>query len=285
MNINKDYIQLKNTLECEFFAPSKADHINIKCTTEVPSKSDTIDTYINLAPVVTSIIAFVMMYITARKYSKDYQLQQDSVKRDKENLFRESELNKIEKFYGPMKALREESFVLYQYFAIEEKTLLKEKGKTFRTLRHLTQSNSNSSDEIGIKKFSSHDQSILRSILDVSDKNLKLIEDHGGYIDNPELHELLGRLTAHFRTLKLAANGELEGMSEKLESIVFPREIDGAIDNEIRKIQESIKNYDTKKKYHPKSKSIKYYDKNFQDYSLNVNNTLKLTPFGFKTPV
>ncbi|MBV5328533.1 MAG: hypothetical protein JZU65_13010, partial [Chlorobium sp.] len=66
----------------------------------------------------------------------------------------------------------------------------------------------------------------------------ELIEKEGGAITNPHLLGLLGLLGAHIRVLLLAAEGELNGFSERLDELVFPLEVDGAIETEIRKLQD-----------------------------------------------
>ena len=53
---------------------------------------------------------------------------------------------------------------------------------------------------------------------------------------------MLGNLCAHFRVMEIAAAGKLVGAPDKLKDIVFPLETDGALDNEIKRIEARIHN-------------------------------------------
>lgn len=213
------------------------------------------------ASVITTLISLVVAYKTIQKYSKDHEHQTKLLEINKRNdeVLRAKE--KIEHFYGPCNALLEESSIIYSHFALKEKETLKVQGNSFRTLRYLTELN----DESGAQRFANYDQKLLEQICTISSQVLKLIEEKSGYIDNPELHSLLGKLTAHYRILKLATSGELNGLHEELESIVFPIEINGAIDNEINKLQKIIKpnllNAELKS-----NTTIKYYDDCYIEY-------------------
>jgi len=208
-----------------------------------------------LASVATTLISLVVAYKTIKKYSKDHAHQIELLEINKKNdaILRAKE--KIENFYGPCNALLEESSIIYSHFALNEKNALKAQGSRFRTLRYLTKTN----EKNGSLRFEKYDQKLLNQICEISSQVLKLIEEKSGYIDNPELHSLLGKLTAHYRILKLATAGELDGLSEKLESIVFPIEINGAIDNEINKLQNIIKPNSLSPKIKI-NKTIGYYD-------------------------
>jgi len=136
--------------------------------------------------------------------------------------------SRVKFFLGPFSAIRSESRTLYSYFALDEKTEATHSGSYFRTLRHLTEG----------KDFSKQDTAIQGEILQLGRKQLELIEKEGGAITNPHLLGLLGLLGAHIRVLLLAAEGKLNGFSERLNELVFPLEVDGAIETEIRKLQD-----------------------------------------------
>ncbi|EGQ9830258.1 TPA: methyltransferase domain-containing protein [Vibrio vulnificus] len=141
----------------------------------------------------------------------------------------------IAEFYGPMKALREESKILYDIFALEAKTQFEDQneGQRFRTLRHLREHQPNT--------LPNYDQEILKQIITISQKNIEFIEKHGGIIDSSALSSLLGKLCAHFKVMQIAADGNAVGAPKKLEEIVFPLETDGAIDNEVKKIDQKLR--------------------------------------------
>ncbi len=134
--------------------------------------------------------------------------------------------SRVKNFFGPFSAMRSESRILYSYFALVEKAEALQEGNYFRTLRHLCDG----------KKLSKQDAAIHDEILQLGRQQLNLIEKEGGSITNPHLLGLLGLLGAHIRALLLASDGKLDGFSETLKKLVFPLEVDGAIETEIRKL-------------------------------------------------
>ncbi|MFC4654062.1 class I SAM-dependent methyltransferase [Rheinheimera marina] len=212
----------------------------------------------------TVIFSLAVAFSTIRKYSKDSKHQTQLLERDK-HLDRVAKAKeKIEKFYGPLNSLLEESRVIYSYFALEEKEKLKAEGSYFRTLRFLTDNPDNTRQ--GLDRFKKSDQELFKHILIISDKVINLIESQSGYVDNPALHILLGKLAAHYRVIKTASEGKLHGQSEDLESIVFPLEINGAINSEISKLLRLIKKVDDKPLKVVKNKTIAFYDENASSY-------------------
>ena len=179
---------------------------------------------------------------------------------------RENITKKLNSFFGPLKELRAESRNLYQYFALQEKKLsLTMENKRFRTLRHLARG----------KNFSSQDQSILNEIINLGNKQLELIEKEGNIVENSNLAELLGQLGTHVRLLSLASNKKLLGMDKILEPIVYPYEVDGAIESEIRRLQDRyhdlmnqtpIKRKQAKISNKEQRKTISYYNRDSQSY-------------------
>jgi SAM-dependent methyltransferase len=212
----------------------------------------------------TVIFSLAVAISTIRKYSKDSKHQIQLLERDK-HLDRVAKAKeKIEKFYGPLNSLLEESRVIYSYFALEEKEMLKAEGSYFRTLRFLTDKPDNTLQGLG--RFKKSDQELFKHILIISDKVINLIESQSGYVDNPALHILLGKLAAHYRVIKTASEGKLHGQSKDLESIVFPLEINGAIHSEISKLLKLIKKVDGKKLDIVQNKTIAFYDNNATSY-------------------
>jgi SAM-dependent methyltransferase len=70
--------------------------------------------------------------------------------------------------------------------------------------------------------------------------------------------------------LKLAIDGKLTGINEQLESIVFPLEINGAIDSEINKLERIIKPIKNTNKI-VSNKTITYYDDSYIKYHHKTN--------------
>ncbi|CAI1655945.1 class I SAM-dependent methyltransferase [Serratia ficaria] len=214
-----------------------------------------------IASCITALVSFCIAVHTVSKYREDKLQQQKIILRERKITLANNAKEKIEKFYGPLNSLLEESRIIYSHFALKEKEKLKADGKYFRTLRYLIQNNSY--DNNGLD---THDKELLLQIIDISDKIMLLIESNSGLVDNPELHTLLGKLIAHYRILKCAARGVLNKDNSDLEEIVFPLEINGALDSEIRKLQVIIE-FDTKTKSEElKNNNIIFYDKKYVDY-------------------
>lgn len=225
-----------------------------------------------LGAVITSIVSVFLAIHTIKKYGNDRREQQNIILRERKVSSATIAKEKIEKFYGPFNSLLEESRIIYGHFALKEKNNISKAGGYFRTLRYLIQGN-----DLKNNVLDEHDRELLVQIIDISDKISILIEKNSGYVDNPELHTLLGKLIAHYRILKCAAHGKLNKDNSDLEEIVFPLEINGALDNEIRKLKKTI-DFDSINKAPKKiNKSIKFYNKNhieyFQKtYSIDMSN-------------
>ncbi|MGI2146655.1 class I SAM-dependent methyltransferase [Shewanella frigidimarina] len=217
----------------------------------------------------TVLASILVAYSTIRKYSKDHKHQLNLLEREKEKEAILKAKEKIEKFYGPLNAHLEESRIIYEHFATEEKKILKQQGDYFRTLRYLT--NGPDNQVKGINRFKPHDQELLSHILKISDQVIKLIEKNSGYVDNSELHTLLGKLAAHYRIIKSASEGKLTNQADYLESIVFPLEINGAINSEICKLTNIINSI--KQISVPTNKTIDFYDENHLDYYLQTSES------------
>jgi len=178
---------------------------------------------------------------------------------------REAIRYKLNNFLGPFKALRTESRLLYDAFAKSPKLEVKQKtGKDwFRTLRHLAEG----------KDFSPADRAILEQILEIEQKEIALIEKEGWAVNNLKLSELLGKFATHIRLLALASEHKIDGMSEDLKHIVYPREMDGAIESEIRRLEDQyndllrISNNKTPLRLtSPEAQSISYYNNHALEY-------------------
>ena len=133
---------------------------------------------------------------------------------------------KLNSFFGPMIELRTESRLLYDVFAVNERK--QENG--FRTLNFLAGGNKT--------RLSDSDQAILKGIIEINSKQLDLIEKEGWAVRNILLTDLLGKLGAHIRVLSMANDLKLNNMTSEIISLVFPKEIDGALETEVRRLQD-----------------------------------------------
>ncbi len=171
---------------------------------------------------------------------------------------------KLNHFFGPMRELRAESRILYDVFALKEKQEAEEIGSYFRTVTHLADG----------KLFSDQDQAILDEIVVLGKKQLELIEKEGWAVTNLHLTDLFGKLGAHIRILVMAYESKLNGMTGKINKLVFPMEIDGALETEIRKLQDDYSRFLYGSSNNNKSvnldeeqrRIISYYDNNYLNY-------------------
>lgn len=160
--------------------------------------------------------------------------------------------------------LRTQSDKLYSAFALKEKDEARKKGGRFRTLRHLAEG----------KSFSGADAAILSQILEVSQKQLNLIETEGWAVDESGLSELLGHLGTHIRVMHLAAQGKLVTENETIKELVNPLEVNGALESEIRRLQDQydvLLNGKATKPNMPnldisEVKTVDWYDQNSEEY-------------------
>ncbi|GAA5481402.1 hypothetical protein Hsar01_00611 [Haloferula sargassicola] len=167
-----------------------------------------------------------------------------------------------------MKVLRGESRHLYHIFAAGIRDDLKKKWEStgekefFRTLRYLASGS----------QLVAHDQSLLAEIINVGKKQLKLIESSSSAQTNPAFSELMGKLGAHVRTLILASEHKLDGIPDLAEKLVFPLEVDGALETEIRRLQDDFRRIDPNEKRVRRKQScadaptVDFYTRNSSDY-------------------
>ncbi|WP_318476508.1 class I SAM-dependent DNA methyltransferase [Photobacterium leiognathi] len=247
------------------------EHQNIILMIEQPQSSKPVVTndykISDFTPIFTLGIAVISGAIALYKYFSEKHETNNSKKIELLN-------ERIRTLYGPLKELREESKMLYKIFAVElKREYEKEKGVKLSTLRYLR--------ENPVDKLPNHDREILKHIIEISKKNVDFIENNGWAVEGSSMSSLLGKLCAHFRAMELAAEGKLIGAPDTFEDIIFPLETDGAIENEIRRIESKIKKlqeskyklfYSTKKNHgrKVKNKTIDYYNKTAESYYLQT---------------
>lgn len=243
-------------VSCAPYEKKQADTFGGYSTTEITA----------ISGVLTVVVSLSVAFSTIWKYRKDIKYLQERNDLEKQQISVDNAKEKLEKFFGPLSALLEESSILYSHFALSEKESLHARGDYFRTLRYIT-------DSIGVDKLDTHDKAILEKIIEISEKINALIENHSGFVDNPEFHRLLGKLCSHYKILKLAFDGKLLEQSEHLEGIVFPLEINGAVDSEIRKLKSIISPQKQRVKRY--SRTVNYYNNNsFMYYSKTYSNDM-----------
>lgn len=245
-------------VEMKAMAQTLADAIS-----SLKSEPTCLDWVTAVTSTLIAITVLVSMYKIWIEF-KDQKKQYIRAQKDNEIKRISSHLNE---FFAPLVVLRSESQTLYGYFAVEEKRLCEERGeKRFRTLRYLTQG----------KKLPESDQAILSDIIDIGKKKLSLIERKGYIIGKSALSDLLGLYGAHIRALIKANEMKLVGLDEVFETLCFPKELDGAINSEILRLQDQYRmlekeDEDERSKkntalYNRYQKTIDHYSRNAQKY-------------------
>jgi len=219
---------------------------------DIASLASLIGVIISFLGVIASLITVL---ITLNKYKADKENQQNLDRKKQLEKLRKDLDEKIEVFFGPINELREESKILYNIFALDLKEEQQKQNNYFRTIEFLCNSDNT---------LSKPDEALLKEIRDLSNKTLELIEQKSWVVTNPALSSLLGKACAHFRIFELAYKKSLNGHWDKLadKDIAFPLELDGALTNEVRKLEEDY--------YRQKEQSFCQSNQKSRD---NSNNT------------
>lgn len=217
----------------------------------------------------TVLVTFVIQMLLMRRQERQFQrqhnlsLMQLSLAANKEE--RDEIQKKLNLFFGPLKELRVQSRTIYEKI---DKTFGENyqasTGAPFRLIIFLL-----SDDELPPNL-----KSLLSSLLLVSRKVLSLIEQQSGLVDSPRLQEILGLYAVHIRFLSVAASGKLKGEELHFGDVVFPKEIDGAIESSILKLQDRLKELNLDGET-PRTgalcqcveSTVKYYDTRAEDYA------------------
>lgn len=225
---------------------------------------------VGFGAIIASFIASLFVLRTQRAQNRaqnEASTRQFSLLKSKDE--KDEIVKKLNTFYGPFKLLRTQSKILYGKFALKVgPEYLKSTGTRFRTLRYLLEG----------KTFDVQDKEILTQILQVGQKQLTLIESQLGLVDSPELQDLLGTLGAHIRILQLASDKRLTGPPDAFEDILFPLEVDGAIESAVLRLQDRLKELSEFKagvvvtiEAEPESSTIQYYNSNADTYANNTS--------------
>jgi SAM-dependent methyltransferase len=241
--------------------------LNILQTVPASPISPTLEIVKAWGPVIVGFGAIVASFITSLFLVKTQRSQnrvQNEINTRQLNLVRSKEerddiVRKLNTFYGPFRQLRTQSRILYSKFAKELMREHSEKhdGERFRTLRYLVSGG----------KFEGADLELLKQILHLGQKQIRLIESRSGVVDKPELQELLGKLAAHIRILRLASEGKLNATEpQDYENIVFPLEVDSAIESAILRLEDRLAELSQFKTDHSSSGAAQEFDQSTIDY-------------------
>lgn len=143
-----------------------------------------------------------------------------SNKRGKEKERIQSELNE---FYNPLLFLLKRQEAIYSIFNLEAK-----KQGDVRTLELILSGAS----------FSQEDMAHLNEIMAISEEIKQLVLEHPEYISK-ELMDPLVKLIEHYDLLKLATENQLTNR-EEYKRYVFPREINGIVEEKVNSLNEKL---------------------------------------------
>jgi hypothetical protein len=167
----------------------------------------------SIAPTIVALAALLLGY-----YYNKRLLTQKNHEDERKEIYK-----KLNSFYGPMKQLLGVSFELYG-------RLTSSRPKEFRTLVALLKG----------EKFEGNDKILLEQILEVEEHMDRLVLEQSGLVDDDQLQQLLSKVSAHFRVIRLAYKGDLVGQASRFEGNVFPRDITAMIEKEITRLKNRL---------------------------------------------
>lgn len=186
------------------------------------------------AHIVPLLIALGTLCVTAWQVKKQLRHQSDEQARQfhLEHLRKRAELLRasLGDFYRPYKQLSDTNKLLHD-------SLRQGKGEGFRLLHTLLDSKFDMSE---------NDRALSDEIVSIGRQLEGLLSKHSGYVDSAELRKVFGQAGRHFRVLSLAAAGSVQGERDRLESVVYPRELDGLLDSRIRELESQLARVDEK---------------------------------------
>ena len=213
---------------------------------------------VTIGPIL-GIASFALSILRLKNDTKVIDFNEKTLKESQDKLSI-SEIDKmLTTFYFPLRYYLIQSKMLYDTFALKEKS--EASNPRFSALRFLCDGG----------EFSRSDQEIFDQILAIGEKQNSLIERKNWAIQDNTLSELLSLYSAHLRTLKLANNRLLIGRTSSLDAYKFPISLPGAIESKIFELtdkRESISspNKTSKKKSNTEKNTLSFYNKNATEY-------------------
>ncbi len=183
------------------------------CYQNVKEAADWLEYIKTFGPVIIGLAGIIFGYLLNIKTLRKSQIEDE----------RKEIYSKLNEFYGPFQQLNQKNFMLYGLFRVG-------KDENFRTLTALLEG----------KKFEGNDKQLLEQII-LNDKELeKLIISKSGLVDDGELREILAKATTHFNVISLAYTGNLKHEPLRFSGYVYPRELEGKIEEQIVKLKKRL---------------------------------------------
>lgn len=127
----------------------------------------------------------------------------------------------LREFYRPFKQRSETNFKLAK---------LMKQGREFRTLPALLEDRA---------QFSDNQNALIEEIIDIGAFLTRLIDDHGGKILDED-RKYFTRVDEHFRLLRLAYSGHIQGELDSFTGKEYPRELDEIIEQRIAGLEAEV---------------------------------------------
>jgi hypothetical protein len=131
-------------------------------------------------------------------------------------------LGKLDGFYGPFMQMSQANHLMIEEFRSRQ-------PEGFRTLPHVF-------DRAWLEALPKGDRKVIAEICDKAAELQKFIADKAGMVDEKVL-PYLARASAHFRILYLAHKGELGEDPTNFRRYVYPKELDGVLKLEVRRLR------------------------------------------------
>ena len=165
---------------------------------------------VGVGGVLVALTSLLLSHFFNRRLLKEKQIEEE----------RREIYKKLNSFYGPVLQLLKQSRDLYEMFTAN-------RHKDFSTLIALLEG----------QEFSGNDNVLLTQIFEVTEKIEDLMYTNSGLVEDKELRDLLAQAGSHFRLLRLAYHGELEGEPERFKDRVFSRELEPKVEQQTRKLE------------------------------------------------
>lgn len=171
----------------------------------------------SLVPLLSALTGIVALLVTYRLTKGSWDQARDNADRALRMQRAENEAkvirDKLDTFFGPLSQLLATSSILYEALKSAQSN-----PADFRALKAVLDG----------QVFDSNSKMILEEIIELGKSAERLIAEKAGLIDE-DIEEILWKLQAHYRVLRLAYSGAIKGEFARFEKYVFPREMDKAI--------------------------------------------------------
>jgi hypothetical protein len=180
------------------------------------------DIVVPLLPAFATVIA---LFVTYKLTKGGWDEARRNAERTLQHQIRESEAKlireKLDGFLGPLNQLRSTSNVLYQALKSAQPH-----PEEFRALKAVLEG----------FQFDKNSKMLIQEIIDIGEETDELIAGKAGLIDE-DISDILGKLQAHYRVLRLAYEGALKGEFDRFKDYVFPRELDEAVQRKMSNLK------------------------------------------------